>query len=164
MPTRKVVLKGSTSASFSASTIENSDTASSTKNTPYFTHFSRLCHFMGRRNWKRLRPIFSPMTCRPSCSEPNGQAQPQNRPRPKTKTVMKMKIQNRKRNGSLRNSVHSHLKRMEWNQVSTCVTDGCASSPKPTQKMLRIQNGYLKPLTGHLFLCVESRVSRSRKA
>ena len=152
MPTRKVVLNGSTSASFSASTIENSDTTSSTKKTPYLTHLSLWCHLGGSRNWYFFRPIFSPMTCSPSCSEPNGQAQPQNRPRPNTNTVMKMKIQKRNRNGSLRNSVHSHLKRMEWNQVSTCVTDGCASSPKPTQTTKMAQNGYLKPLTGHLFL------------
>lgn len=41
MPTRKVVLKGSTSESFSASPMENSDTTTRPKNTAYLIHFRR---------------------------------------------------------------------------------------------------------------------------
>ena len=78
--------------------------------------------------------------------------------------VMKMKTQNRKMNGSLRNSVHSHLNSRECSQVSTWVMDGCAIMMKPTQTMKIIQNEYLKAFTGHLFLCVERRVSGSRRA
>ena len=78
--------------------------------------------------------------------------------------VTKMKIQNRKMNGSLRNSVHSHLNRIECSQVSTCVIEGCAIRPKPTQTRKIAQKLYLKALTGHLFLCVARRVRRSRSA
>ena len=73
-----------------------------------------------------------------------------------------MKIQNRKMNGSDRNKDQVHWNRIEWNQVSTCVMEGCAIRPKPTQAMLMAQKLYLKPLTGHLFLWVDSRVSFSR--
>src|SRR3989344_6042794 len=93
----------------------------------------------------------------PSCSEPNGHIQPQNNPRPNRNTVTMMKIQNRKMNGSDRNS-------SAWNQVSTCVMEGCAMAPKPIQPMLRAQKLYLKALTGHLFLWVDRRVSFSRRA
>jgi hypothetical protein len=75
-----------------------------------------------------------------------------------------MKIQNRKMNGSVRNSSHCHWNSSEWNQVSTCVIEGWASRPKPTKPMLITQKVYLKALTGHLFLRVERRVSASRLA
>ncbi len=75
-----------------------------------------------------------------------------------------MKIQNRKMNGSDRNSDQVHWNSSEWNQVSTCVMEGWAMAPKPIQKMARAQKVYLKPLTGHLFLWVDRRVSFSRKA
>ena len=51
MPTRKVVLNGSTSASFSANPIEKSDTATRPKNTAYLIHLSRSCSHLGGRNW-----------------------------------------------------------------------------------------------------------------
>src|SRR3989338_5114572 len=100
----------------------------------------------------------------PSCSEPNGHIQPQNNPRPNRNTVTMMKIQNRKMNGSDRNSDQVHWNSSEWNQVSTCVMEGCAMAPKPIQPMLRAQKLYLKALTGHLFLWVDRRVSCSRRA
>ena len=37
--------------------MENIDTTSRPKNTAYFTHLSRSCHFCGSWVWKRLRPI-----------------------------------------------------------------------------------------------------------
>ena len=144
--------------------MENIDTVSRKKNTAYFTHFRRSCHFCGSWVWKRLRPMALAILKIASCSEPNGHIQPQNRPRPNRNTVTMMKIQNRKMNGSDRNSDQVHWNRMEWNQVSTCVMEGWAMVPKPIQKMLRAQNVYLKPLTGHLFLCVDRRVSFSRSA
>ena len=75
-----------------------------------------------------------------------------------------MKIQNRKISGSLRNRVHSQWNSSEWNQVSTCVMEGCAIIPKPTNPMLSTQAEYLKALIGHLFLRVERFVSWSRSA
>src|SRR5512134_1548209 len=59
-PTRNVVLNGSTSASISASGIENIDTASSPKKTPYLIHFSRSCSALGSARWKRRSPIAPP--------------------------------------------------------------------------------------------------------
>ena len=67
------------------------------------------------------------MRCDISLSAPYGHIQPQNMPRPQKNTVMMIKTQKRKIKGSDRNSSHSHLNRMEWNQVSTWVIDGCAS-------------------------------------
>ncbi|MNV87575.1 hypothetical protein D3C71_1817110 [compost metagenome] len=99
-----------------------------------------------------------------SCSEPNGHIQPQNRPRPNRNTVTMMKIQNRKMNGSDRNSDQVHWNNKAWNHVRTCVMEGCAITPKPTNTMEMPQAVYLKALTGHLFLCVDRRVSRSRYA
>ena len=75
-----------------------------------------------------------------------------------------MKIQNRKMNGSDRNSDQVHLNSSAWNQVSTWVMDGWAMAPKPTKVIDSAQAVYLKALTGHLFLCVDRRVSFSRKA
>ena len=75
-----------------------------------------------------------------------------------------MKIQNRKTNGSLRNSVQVQWNSSAWNQVSTCVIEGCAIRPKPTKPMLAIHALYLKAFTGHLFLRVERLVSWSRNA
>ena len=99
-----------------------------------------------------------------SDSEPNGHIQPQNSPRPNRNTVTMMKIQNRKMNGSDRNSDQVHWNRNAWNQVSTCVMDGCAMAPKPTNTIDRPQAVYLKALTGHLFLCEARRVNFSRPA
>ena len=96
--------------------------------------------------------------------EPNGQVQPQNRPRPNTKIVMKMKTQNKKMNGSLRNSVHSQRNSSACSQVSTCVIEGWAIMMKPTQTTKMPQKLYLKMLTGHLFLWLDRRVRRSRTA
>ena len=75
-----------------------------------------------------------------------------------------MKIQNRKTNGSLRNSSQVHWNSRAWNQVRTCVIDGCAIRWKPTKPMLITQALYLNALTGHLFLRVARRVSWSRSA
>ena len=100
----------------------------------------------------------------PSCSEPNGHIQPQNSPRPNRNTVAMMKIQNRKMNGSDRNSDQVHWNSSAWNQVSTCVMEGWAIWPKPIQPMLRAQKLYLNAFTGHLFLWVERRVRVSRSA
>jgi len=73
-----------------------------------------------------------------------------------------MKIQNRKMNGSDRNSDQVHWNSRAWNQVSTWVMDGWAITPKPTNTILMAQALYLKALTGHLFLWVDRRVSFSR--
>ena len=99
-----------------------------------------------------------------SDSEPNGHIQPQNNPRPNRNTVTMMKIQNRKMNGSDRNSDQVHWNSSAWNQVSTCVMEGWAMAPKPTKAMDSAQAVYLKALTGHLFLWVDRRVSFSRSA
>ena len=42
--------------------------------------------------------------------------------------------------------------------------EGWAIWPKPIQPMLMAQKLYLNAFTGHLFLCVERRVSVSRSA
>jgi hypothetical protein len=74
-----------------------------------------------------------------------------------------MKIQNRKMNGSDRKSSQVHWNSSEWNQVSTWVMDGCASRPKADEADAdKAQALYLKPLTGHLFLCVERRARLCR--
>lgn len=164
MPTRNVVLNGSTSASFSASPIENTETVSRPKKRAYFSHFSRSCQARGNWRCQRLKPIRPPILWIASDSEPNGHSQPQNSPRPKRNTVRMMKIQKQKMNGSVRNSDHVHWNSSEWNHVSTCVIDGWAIAPKPTKPMLRAQALYLKALTGHLFLWVARRVRRSRSA
>lgn len=103
-----------------------------------------------------------------SCNEPNGHIQPQNKPRPNTNTntntVAMMKTQNKKMNGSVKNSAQRHWNSSAWNYVSTCVIDGWAMAPKPTNTRLKAQALYLKAFTGHLFLWVDRSVSGSRSA
>ena len=136
-------LEGLDLGSFSAA-MENIDTASRPKKIAYLSHFRRSCQRRGSWVWKRPRADRG-RSCRcASCSEPNGHIQPQNRPRPNRKTVTMMKIQNRKMNGSDRNSDQVHWNSSEWNQVSTWVMEGCAIRPKPIQKMLTGPAVYLK--------------------
>jgi hypothetical protein len=47
IPTKNVVLNGSTSANFSASGIENAETASKNRKMPYFRFFNRRCQRIG---------------------------------------------------------------------------------------------------------------------
>jgi hypothetical protein len=164
MPTKKVVLKGSTSDNTSAKPMENMDTVSKPKKMAYLSHFSRSCNHCGTGRCQRLSPSTRPTLNRASDSEPNGHIQPQNKPRPNRNTVRMMKIQNRKMKGSDKNSDQVQLKSSEWNQVSTWVIEGWAMAPKPTNPMLKPQALYLNTLTGHLFLWVDKRVRRSRNA
>ena len=125
-PTRKVVLNGSISASFSAVSIEKKDTPSRPRKMPYFSQRSLSCSGFGSSFWKRFRPSRLPALSASCCSEPNGQSQPQNTPRPHTSTVMMMNHQKMKMNGSDRNSSHFHWLISEWNHVITWVMLGCA--------------------------------------
>src|SRR5574343_267549 len=140
------------------------DTASSPKKIAYFSHLSLSCRACGTGFCQRLRPSLRAILNSASDSEPKGHIQPQNRPRPNRKTVAMMKIQKQKMKGSLRKSDQVHWNSKAWNQVSTWVMEGWAMAPNPTKAMLSAQAVYLKPLTGHLFLCVDRRVSRSRRA
>ena len=138
-PTRKVVLNGSTSASFSAMPMENIDTAKQGEEDGVLEPFETVVPLCG--SWSGSAP--GPPDARDLV---NGFLQRTKRAHPAAEQAAPKQEhgdddedpeQEDERIGQEQGP--GPLEQDEWNQVSTCVMEGCAIRPKPTQAMLMAQ-------------------------
>src|SRR5699024_326706 len=131
------VLKGSTSANFSAVARDSKDNANKASKIMYFTAHKRSCTAQGSSYCFILSFLAASLIN--SCNAPKGHNQPQNTPRPHNKTLRATKHHITKITGSIRKVSHLKPSIRECTKVNTFTTDICPRAYQPINTTVNVR-------------------------